>query len=108
MYFLNLSIFPYANIPHSLPANSNRVRLQDGTIPSSAQIAANSTLKGAAQTSSNSTEEAIASAALEEFEAMDVEKMRAIGLNVYKAHKAAEEAGLFDFSVAGYLRYVQG
>ena len=84
------------------------MRLPDGTIPSAAQIKANSTLLGTAQTSSNATEAEAATAALEKFEAMDIEKMREIGLNVFKAHKKAEEDGLFDWSMAGYLRYALG
>ncbi|CAG8981043.1 hypothetical protein HYALB_00008197 [Hymenoscyphus albidus] len=97
----------WANREFSLPTDSHGGRLPDGTIPSSEQIAANSTLRGKSQTSANATEEAIASASLKGFRGMDVEYLRAMGLNIYKAHKKAEEKGLFDFSMAGYLRYVQ-
>jgi hypothetical protein len=84
------------------------VRLPDGRVPSSAQIKANSTLRGPSQTPSNATEAQIASDALEAFEHMDKETVAAIATNVYKAHKAAEEDGRFDFSAANYLRYEIG
>lgn len=95
-------------IPCSTPVNSNGVRLPNGRIPSKSQAASNSSLVGAAQTSSNATEEAIAEEALEEFEGLDRNRTREIASNVFLAHKHAIENGLFDFSVANYLRYELG
>ena len=39
---------------------------------------------------------------------MDREKMALIAGNVFKAHKQAIEEGLFDWSMANYLRYELG
>ncbi|EHK99478.1 putative L-amino-acid oxidase [Glarea lozoyensis 74030] len=105
---LAVKFIPWIQSSANLPANSNGVRLPDGRIPSAAQIRANSTLRGPSQTPSNATEAAIASDALEEFEHADKATIAAIATNVYKAHKAAEEDGRFDFSAAAYLRYEIG
>ena len=39
---------------------------------------------------------------------MDIEKMRLLASNVFKAHKEAIEDGIFDWSEANYLRYALG
>jgi hypothetical protein len=69
---------------------------------------ANSTLRGPSQTPPNSTEAATALEGLGKFVHDDKETFAAIATNVYKAHKAAEEDGRFDFSAANYLRYKLG
>jgi hypothetical protein len=92
----------------SAPANSRGVRLPNGRIPSSAQIAANASLIGPAQTPSNATEASDASDALDEFLGLDPEEIRSLASNIYEAHKKAIEEGKFDWSEANYLRYKLG
>ena len=92
----------------SAPANSRGVRLPNGRIPSSAQIAANASLIGPAQTPPNATEATDASDALDDFLGLDPEEIRSLASNIYEAHKKAIEEGKFDWSEANYLRYKLG
>ncbi|EOD49011.1 Amine oxidase [Neofusicoccum parvum] len=57
---------------------------------------------------SYSNETAVESAleAIDEWDALTWEKMRDIATNVFEAHKKAVAEGYFDFSEAGYLRYM--
>ncbi|KAL5313893.1 hypothetical protein ACEPPN_018316 [Leptodophora sp. 'Broadleaf-Isolate-01'] len=105
---LAVNFIPWIQSSANTPVSSNGVRLANGRIPSKSQVASNSSLAGVSQTSSNATEEAIAEEALEEFEGLDRNRTREIASNVFLAHKHAIENGLFDFSVANYLRYELG
>ncbi|KAG4425747.1 hypothetical protein IFR04_001209 [Cadophora malorum] len=105
---LAVNFIPWIQSSANTPVSSNGVRLANGQIPSKSQVAANKTLAGVSQTSSNATEEAFAEEALEEFEGLDRNRTREIASNVFLAHKHAIENGLFDFSVANYLRYELG
>lgn len=81
-------------------------RRPDGTIPGAAEVKANPAYRDDVNaTYSNATAVALASEAYEDWLDLDRAKIASIASNVYKAHKAAVEAGYFDFSEAGYLKY---
>lgn len=87
------------------PATTSH-RRPDGTIPGAAELAANpSWAPNVTATYSNATAVEAAQAAYEDWVGFDKEKMKEFGANVFKAHKASVEAGLFDFSEAGFIRY---
>ncbi|KAH7330200.1 flavin-containing amine oxidoreductase-domain containing protein [Rhexocercosporidium sp. MPI-PUGE-AT-0058] len=105
---LAVNFIPWIQSSANTPVSSNGIRLANGRIPSKSQVASNSSLAGVSQKSSNATEEAFAEEALEEFEGLDRNRTKEIASNVFLAHKHAIENGLFDFSVANYLRYELG
>lgn len=90
--------------------NSNRYRLPNGRIPNRAQLTAatRQNLTYAGQTSSNATEAAYANEEVENFLDLDIDKMRLLASNVFKAHKQAIEDGMFNWSEANYLKYALG
>ncbi|KAM0716519.1 hypothetical protein Q7P37_007964 [Cladosporium fusiforme] len=87
--------------------SSTSKRRPDGTVPSTAEVKSNPAYATNSIASySNATKVAKAQAALEEWSALDEEKMAQIATNVFRAHKQAVEEGYFDFSEAGYLKYL--
>ena len=103
---LAVNFIPWIQSSANVPANSNGYRLPNGRIPSAAQIKANKTmytLPAAVGPDEEAQEKA--EEAYENFVGLTPEAMRNISTNVYKAHKAAVEKGLFHFSEAAYLRY---
>ncbi|KAF1850375.1 uncharacterized protein K460DRAFT_327171 [Cucurbitaria berberidis CBS 394.84] len=103
---LAVNFIPWIQSSANVPANSNGYRLPNGRIPSAAQIKANRTLytlpsaKGPDPEAQEHAEEAY-----EEFIGVTPEVLRNISTNIYKAHKAAVDKGLFHWSEAAYLRY---
>lgn len=90
-----------ANQPVSTPH-----RRPDGTIPGAAEVSANPALANNVTASySNATAVEAAQDAYTKWEDLDKAKIKAFGENMFKMHKAAVEAGMFDFSEAMFLRY---
>lgn len=92
----------------NVPANSNGFRLENGRIPSRAQMAANSSYTTPVAQSEDPESAELYTEAFEEFVHLTNQTMRDISQNIYKAHKAAVEQGLFHWSEAAYFRYALG
>lgn len=105
---LEVKFIPWIQSSANVPANSRGYRLPDGTIPSAAQLRANSSLAPAAPKYIDEEAAEAAEEAYEEFLNATAEKYRSAGKNVYKAHKQAIEDGLFSWSEANYLKYELG
>lgn len=102
----HVNFIPWIQRSANQPANTAH-RRPDGTIPGSAELSANpSWAPNATASYSNATAVEAAQAAYEAWVGLDEDKMRLFGENVFKAHKASVDAGLFDFSEAGYIRHV--
>ncbi|KAF3049017.1 hypothetical protein E8E11_004712 [Didymella keratinophila] len=102
---LAVNFIPWIQSSPNLPANSNGYRLPNGRIPSAAQIKANSSLVLPAAKGPDPEAEDKAEEALGEFMGVDEETLKNISTNIYQAHKAAVEKGLFHWSEQSYLRY---
>jgi monoamine oxidase len=105
---LQVHFIPWVQKSPNVPASAGGNRLPDGRIPTAAQVAANSSL---AYTSplSNATAAEEAEAAYNSYTRLkDTNKIKQIATNMYKAHKAAIQDGMFHWSEAGYLRYALG
>jgi monoamine oxidase len=102
---LAVNFIPWIQSSPNLPANSNGYRLPNGRIPSAAQIKANSSLVLPAAKGPDPEAEEKAKEALDEFMGVDEETLKNISTNIYQAHKAAVEKGLFHWSEQSYLRY---
>lgn len=95
-----------ANEPVDTPA-----RRPDGTVPGAAEVAANSSLAAPNTTYVNATLAAELTAAYDDWlgnPSSNWTLLAELGKNVFKAHKAAVDAGNLDYSEAEYLRYVLG
>ncbi|USW51833.1 Putative amine oxidase, FAD/NAD(P)-binding domain superfamily [Septoria linicola] len=89
--------------------SSTSERRPDGTVPGTAEVAANPAYSTNANlTYSNATAVAEAAAAYDKWMGLDRDAFRAIATNVYKAHKWSVDNGYFHFSEAGYLNYALG
>lgn len=89
-----------------VPSSTSK-RRPDGTVPSVAEVSddpAYATNLNA--TYSNATLVAQAKGAIEEWSDLDHDKIASIATNVFRAHKQAVADGYFDFSEAGYLKYL--
>lgn len=92
-----------ANAPVDTPA-----RRSDGTVPGSAEVAANPSL-AANTTYSNATLAAELSAAYNSWLGIDNDTILAeLGANVFKTHKEAVDKGILDYSESEYLRFKLG
>jgi len=81
-------------------------RNPDGTVPNKAQVAANPALAdNVTATYSNATAVTEAEAAFANWQNLNESEFKLLASNIFKAHKAAVDAGWLDFSEAGYLRY---
>ncbi|KAF2186953.1 L-amino-acid oxidase [Zopfia rhizophila CBS 207.26] len=101
-----VNFIPWIDKSKNMPALTSK-RRPDGTIPGVAEVAANPALQdNVTATYPNATVVEEAANAFNEWIGLDEDKMKSIAANVFKAHKAAVEAGNFNFSEAGYLRYV--
>lgn len=101
----HVNFIPWIQQSANQPANTAH-RRPDGTIPGISELGANPSWNpNPASTYSNATAVDAAQAAYIEWVGLNQEKMREIGTNIFKAHKAAVEAGMFDFSEATYIRY---
>ncbi|CAI6331901.1 unnamed protein product [Periconia digitata] len=87
------------------PANSNGYRLPNGRIPSTAQIAANSSLRNPAAKPADPEAAELASEEMEDFIGFTPDVSRSVATNIYKAHKEAVEKGIFQWSEAAYIKY---
>lgn len=92
------------NSPNT-PINSNGYRLENGRVPSRAQLAANSSLMTPAASAEDPEAAKAAEEEFEKFVDLSNEKLKEISRNVFKAHKQAVEDGYFHYSEAAYLRY---
>ena len=102
-----VKFIPWIESNPATPAQTSK-RMPDGTVPTKADIALNPALAdNATATLSNSSAVEYGNDKFLEYLNLNnmLEKAR---LNVFRAHKEAIAAGLFDFSEAGYLRYVLG
>jgi monoamine oxidase len=105
---LAIEFIPWHERGPNLPANSGGHRLPNGRIPSAADVTANRSL---VYTPTSAQESVImnAESAYENLTNLhNKETLRAIGKNMYTAHKQAVESGLLDWSEAGYLQYAKG
>ncbi|EAW12261.1 flavin monoamine oxidase family protein [Aspergillus clavatus NRRL 1] len=104
---LQVNFVPWTQRSPNVPASSGGNRLADGRIPTAAQVAANSTLVYSAA-SSKATAAEQAEEAYSNCTHMDISAIKQMASNMFKAHKAAVEDGMFHWSEAGYLRYAMG
>lgn len=102
---LLVKFIPWIQSSPNLPVNSNGYRLPNGRIPSAAQLKANSSLSFPSATSPDREAQSHAAEKLEEFIGVTPAVLRNISTNIYRAHKAAVEKGLFGFSEYAYLKY---
>ena len=87
------------------PASTSK-RLPDGKIPSSTDISLNPSLAdNVTATYSNATAVAAAASAYASFVNITPDTFTKTAANIFKVHKEAVEAGIFDFSESGYIRY---
>lgn len=101
---LQVNFIPWVQKGPNVPASSGGNRLPDGRIPTAAQVAANSSLVYTAP-AANATAAEEAEAAYDSYTKLkDTTKIKQIATNMYKAHKAAVQDGMFHWSEAGYLR----
>ncbi|KAF9893165.1 hypothetical protein FE257_012578 [Aspergillus nanangensis] len=104
---LQVNFIEFIQNSPNVPASSGGNRL-NGRIPTAAQVKANPALVYTAP-SSNATSVEEAEEAYGEFsKSSDIEQMKKVADNLFQAHKAAVEGGLFDWSEAAYLRYALG
>ncbi|ORX99882.1 hypothetical protein BCR34DRAFT_495074 [Clohesyomyces aquaticus] len=101
-----VSFIPWIQNSKNTPVSTSK-RRPDGTIPGAAEVAANPALRdNVTATYVNATAVEEASMAFSDWIALDTDKVKSIATNVFQAHKAAVEAGNFNFSESAYLRYV--
>lgn len=88
---------------------STSKRNPDGTVPNKAQVAVNPALAdNVTATYSNATAVSEGQAGFNKFQNLNESEFKLLATNIFKAHKAAVDAGWLDFSEAGYLRYRLG
>ncbi|KAL2839359.1 flavin-containing amine oxidoreductase-domain containing protein [Aspergillus pseudoustus] len=104
---LSVDFIPFIQNNPNTPASAGGNRLADGRIPSGADVAANPDLVYTAA-SQNETLAGEAETAYEDYIDQDGLSMKEVADNVFRAHKAAVDSGLFHWSEAGYLRYALG
>ncbi|KAI9039198.1 flavin monoamine oxidase family protein [Aspergillus affinis] len=105
---LSVDFIPFVQKNPNTPISSGGNRLPNGRIPTSGQVDADPSLSFTAA-SSNATAAADAEADFEKFtEQTDVSMMKKVASNLFRAHKAAVEHGLLDWSEEAYLRYALG
>lgn len=102
---LTVKFIPWTQSNPNTPANSRGGRLPNGQIPSSAQIAADPSLRKSTPSPDGAEE---AEEAVDDFIGMTPERMRNISTNIFKAHREAIDRGLFQWSETAYLRYELG
>jgi monoamine oxidase len=90
----------------NVPANSNGYRLENGRIPSRAELAADSVLVLPAAASDDPDAAEAAKEMLEDFLNMTPDEMRNMSQNIYKFHQQAVEDRFFHRSEAAYFRYL--
>lgn len=101
-----VNFIPWIQAAANDPASTSK-RRPDGTVPGVAEVKANPSLAdNATLTYSNATAVAEASEQYDNWLGLDTEKIREIATNVFQAHKQAVADGNFDWSEAGYIRYV--
>ncbi|KAI9152236.1 L-amino-acid oxidase [Paramyrothecium foliicola] len=105
---LAVNFIPWRQSHPNAPANSRGFRLPNGRIPTSAQIAANSSLRNPAPLASNPEGVELGDLDIEKLLDLTPERMRNISTNVFKAHRDAIDRGLFHWSETAYLRYELG
>ncbi|OGM40768.1 amine oxidase [Aspergillus bombycis] len=103
---LVLNFIPFIEKSPNVPASSDGYRLPNGLIPTTADIAANSSLVYKAA-SSNATATADAVHAYTDYTTASNISGKIV-TDMYRAHKSAVESGYFHWSEAGYLRYALG
>ncbi|KAF2435491.1 hypothetical protein EJ08DRAFT_340256 [Tothia fuscella] len=103
---LAVNFIPWIQSSPNTPV-STRFRRPDGTIPGRTELAANAAwTTNVNATYSDPDEVAKVIEEYEEWADIDREKIKEIATNVFRAHKAAVEAGNFDYSESQYIRYV--
>ncbi|KAI9370252.1 flavin-containing amine oxidoreductase-domain containing protein [Aspergillus egyptiacus] len=104
---LNVDFIPFIQRSTAVPASAGGNRLDNGRIPTAGEVAAQPDLVYSAA-GPNETLAEEADAAYSEYLNHDDLSMKAAAANIYRAHKAAVENGLFHWSEAGYLKYALG
>lgn len=90
------------------PASTSK-RLSDGTVPTSADIAADPSLAdNTTATYSNVTAVLAAESAYDDWLNLTNAKLAAAAKNIFSAHREAVKAGYLDFSEAAYIKYFLG
>ena len=105
---LKVNFIPFIQQGENLPAPSGGNRLPNGRIPTSADVSAHPSLVYTPK-SSNETAVKDAEGQFSKFTKVDErETMRQVTKNMYKAHKAAIEDGMFHWSETAYLSHALG
>ncbi|PKY02016.1 hypothetical protein P168DRAFT_272854 [Aspergillus campestris IBT 28561] len=105
---LKVNFIPFIQQGKNVPASSGGNRLPNGRIPTAADVSAHPSLVYTPK-SSNETAVKDAEGQFSEFTNSDErETMRQLTKNMYKAHKAAVENGMFHWSETAYLRHALG
>jgi hypothetical protein len=103
---LDVNFIPWVESSANAPADTP-FRRPDGTVPGGIELAANPTW--ATNTSATCSDPGLVTKVIEEYNEwvnIDKEKIAKIATNVFRAHKAAVEAGNFDYSESQYIQYV--
>lgn len=105
---LAVNFIPWIQSSPNTPLSSYGVRLQNGQVPSKADIAANRTLGGEGAAAEDPAAAEAAENDYSNFVNLSEDKIKLLASNVYKAHKQAIQDGMFHFSESSYLRYQLG
>jgi monoamine oxidase len=88
---------------------STSKRLPDGTIPTSADVAADPNLAdNTTATYSNATAVLAAETSYNNWLNLTDDKLAAAARNIFTAHRQAVDTGILDFSESGYIKHVLG
>ncbi|KAL2816054.1 flavin-containing amine oxidoreductase-domain containing protein [Aspergillus cavernicola] len=105
---LEVDFIPFVQQSDNVPAPAGGNRLADGRIPTAGEVSAQPGLVYTAG-SPNETRTDEAEAAYEAYTYRDDRvSAKSVAENLFRAHKAAVEDGLFHWSEAGYLKYALG
>ncbi|SPO03719.1 related to L-amino-acid oxidase [Cephalotrichum gorgonifer] len=102
---LAVKFIPWTQSSPNTPADSRGGRLPNGQIPSSAQIAADPSLRNSSPKPEGAEE---AEESVAELIGLTPERMRNISTNIFRAHREAIDQGLFHWSETAFLRYKLG
>ncbi|KAJ4157121.1 hypothetical protein NW754_008763 [Fusarium falciforme] len=105
---LAVNFIPWIQSSPNTPANSRGYRLPNGRIPSSSQIAADSSMLPPSANASDPEGAELGEGFVDRLVDLTPERMRNISTNIFSAHREAIDRGLFHWSEAGYLKYQLG
>lgn len=103
-----VNFIPWIQSSANTPISSYGVRLENGQVPSKADVAANETLGGVEALSEDPDAVEAAQEEYSDFVDLDEEMIKLLASNIFQGHKQAIEDGDFHFSETSYLRYQLG